>query len=104
MNRQLGEKADLAQDATPAEAENKGGEPEAIFLTTDDEVQSVTQSSPAGVGEAVQKEVSVEPRRISCPRPVRPQQNLTIHLSRERLRPRPTRSRSKPKPRHRLRP
>ena len=57
----VGGKADLAQDATPAEAENKGGEPEAIFLTTDDEVQSVTQSSPAGVGEAVQNQVSVEP-------------------------------------------
>jgi len=57
----VGGKADLAQDATPAEAENKGGEPEAIFLTTDDEVQSVTESSPAGVGEAVQNQVSVEP-------------------------------------------
>ncbi len=57
----VGEKADLAQDATPAEAENKGGEPEAIFLTTDDEVQPVTQSSPAGVGEAVQNQVSEEP-------------------------------------------
>jgi len=53
--------ADLAQDAPPAEAENKDGEPEAIFLTLDDEVQSVTQSSPAGVGEAVQKGVSEEP-------------------------------------------
>ena len=57
----VGKKADLAQDATPAEAENKGGEPEAIFLTLDDEVQSVTQFSPAGVGETVQKGVSEEP-------------------------------------------
>lgn len=54
-------KANLSQDALPAEAENKGGEPEAISLTLDDEVQSVTQSSPAGVGEAVQKGVSEEP-------------------------------------------
>jgi hypothetical protein len=63
----VGEKADLAQDATPAEAENKGREPEAIFLTSDDEVQSVTQSSPAGVGEAVQKEVSEDPVESAAP-------------------------------------
>jgi len=59
-------KADPAQVARPAEAENKGGEPETIFLSLDDEVPSFTQSSPAGMEEAVQKRVSEEPHESAA--------------------------------------
>jgi hypothetical protein len=49
-------KADLAQDASQAEIEDKDGETQALLLTTDDEVQAAPESWTADVEEATPAE------------------------------------------------
>ena len=60
------EKAEITPDLTPDGSVIEDGEPEAIFLTSDDEVQSGTPSSPEDTEEAVKTEAPEKPVELAA--------------------------------------
>jgi hypothetical protein len=60
------EKAEITSDLTPDGSVVKDGELEAIFLTSDDEVQSETPSSPEDIEEAVKTEAPEKPVELAA--------------------------------------
>ena len=60
------EKAEITPDLTPDDSVIKDGEREAIFLTSDDEVQSGTPSSPEDTEEAVKTEAPEKPVELAA--------------------------------------
>jgi hypothetical protein len=60
------EKAEITPDLTPDGSVIKDGELEAIFLTSDDEVQSGTPSSPEDTEEAVKTEAPEKPVELAA--------------------------------------
>jgi hypothetical protein len=60
------EKAEIPPDLTPDGSVIKDGELEAIFLTSDDEVQSGTPSSPEDTEEAVKTEAPEKPVELAA--------------------------------------
>ena len=59
--------AEIAPDPAPDGSDNKDGELAAILLTSDDDLQSVTQSLPADVEEAVKTGESEKPVELAVP-------------------------------------
>ena len=60
-------RAEIAPDPAPDDSDNKDGEPAAILLTSDDDLQSVTQSLPADAEEAVKTGESEKTVELAAP-------------------------------------